>query len=176
MKPSQLSRSARPSPAPPSASAAGGEPASYSAVELAAAAGVTVRAIRFYVAERLLEAPPFRGSSTRYGREHLLRLRAIAWLQKEEHLRLPDIRRRLSRMSVADLERLLPPAPDPPPAASAPARGPTDGLPWRAEAARPRESWTRVVLCPGVELHVRADADTEAERVAREIVLRYAVP
>lgn len=73
--------------------------------ELARRAGVTVRTIRYYVAEGLL--PPSGGAGQRrtYGSEHLARLRAIQRL-KQDYLPLSEIRRRLQRLSPAELQRL----------------------------------------------------------------------
>lgn len=62
--------------------------------ELAGAAGVTQRTVRYYVQQGLLDAPGGRGPGTRYDRAHLDRLRLIRGLQRQ-HLPLAEIRRRL---------------------------------------------------------------------------------
>jgi len=49
--------------------------------ELAAAAGVSGRTVRYYVQRGLLPAPQFRGRDTAYDEEHLLRLQAIRRMQ-----------------------------------------------------------------------------------------------
>ena len=59
--------------------------------DLAAAAGVTVRTVRYYQAEGLLAPPERVGRTARYGTEHLERLQLITGLQ-ERGLRLQAIR------------------------------------------------------------------------------------
>jgi DNA-binding transcriptional MerR regulator len=54
--------------------------------DLARAADVSARTVRYYVQRGLLPAPEFRGKDTAYGPEHLSRLRVIKRLQQE---RLP---------------------------------------------------------------------------------------
>jgi hypothetical protein len=44
---------------------------------------------------------------------------------------------------------------------------------YRGELAKERTLYEEVELCPGVTLRVRADADSEARRVADEIVRAY---
>jgi DNA-binding transcriptional MerR regulator len=78
----------------------------YSIGELAAAAGVTTRTVRYYTAEGLLPPPDARGRYALYGAEHLLRLRAIARL-KQAYLPLGEIRHRLQGLSAAQLAELL---------------------------------------------------------------------
>ena len=73
--------------------------------ELARLAGVTVRTVRYYVAEGLLAPPGGAGPRRVYTDEHLLRLRAIRLL-KSEYLPLPEIRRRLAGQSPAELHAL----------------------------------------------------------------------
>lgn len=205
---------------------------SYSIGELAEAAGVTPRTIRYYTAEGLLPKPDTRGQYAQYGGEHLLRLRLIARL-KESYLPLSEIRAYLAPLSADEMRALLnePPAsagPSPssaadyiaqllesapaaqlaepparyehrgmqpmamlpgrelPPPAPAPAASPAYGFaapapaaPPAAEPARPEgrlrrllarrttrpaaetapaeEQWRRIVIAPGVEIHIRED-------------------
>jgi DNA-binding transcriptional MerR regulator len=68
--------------------------AALSLQELAEAAGVTVRTIRYYIAEGLLP-PPVAGPRPGYSTGHLDRLRLIARL-KDAYLPLKEIRRQLS--------------------------------------------------------------------------------
>lgn len=49
--------------------------------EVAKAAGVSPRTVRYYIQRGLLPQPSFRGPDTAYGEEHLVRLRAIRRLQ-----------------------------------------------------------------------------------------------
>ena len=139
----------------------------YKLDELARAADVAPRTVRYYVQRGLLPAPAFRGKDTTYGPEHLLRLRAIKHLQ-QAHLPLDEIQSRILAASPAELERLgsatevrLPlPAPAPAP----------------ATASLPRERWERVEIVPGVELHVKVGASDEARRVAGEILAAHGRP
>jgi Ca-activated chloride channel family protein len=132
---------------------------SYKLDELAAAAGVSPRTVRYYVQRGLLPAPAFRGRDTAYSGEHLLRLRAIKRLQ-ESFLPLDAIQAELERSSREELEGLIAgggqprsvvpiPAPHPYRAPSRPADG---------------ERFVRYMLRPGLELHLseRADAKTRA--------------
>jgi DNA-binding transcriptional MerR regulator len=140
----------------------------YKLDELARAADVAPRTVRYYVQRGLLPAPEFRGKDTTYGPEHLLRLRAIKHLQKA-HLPLDEIQARILAASPAELERL--------------ASATTVNLPLPAPAPAPaprpapaRERWERVELVPGVELHVKVGAGDEARRVAAEILATYGCP
>src|SRR5687768_13922028 len=47
-------------------------PRGMSLSELAAQVGMTPRGVRYYFERKLLAPPEFRGTATRYGREHLL--------------------------------------------------------------------------------------------------------
>lgn len=73
--------------------------------ELTSDAEVTVRTVRYYIAEGLLPPPEGAGRAARYTREHRDRLTVIASL-KERHLPLREIRevlRGLSSEEIADL-------------------------------------------------------------------------
>lgn len=163
----------------------------YSLMELVRAAGVTERTVRYYVERRVMPGPELRGLHTTYTDEHLLRLRVIRHLREVERLRLEVIRKRIAGLSAAELRALLPPgergpepeqkalqpaAPAASPQASAPAAGATQG---RAPAAGatpyPAERWERIVLVPGLEIHVRADCGPLLQRLAREIHAQYGV-
>lgn len=74
--------------------------------ELAQAAGVSVRTIRYYIAEGLLPAPTSGGRYARYTEDTLLRLRLIQKL-KEAFLPLSEIRRRVSGLSVNEIAAAL---------------------------------------------------------------------
>jgi Ca-activated chloride channel family protein len=50
--------------------------------EVARAAGVSPRTVRYYIQRGLLPPPRFRGPDTAYGDEHVVRLRAIRRLQE----------------------------------------------------------------------------------------------
>lgn len=81
--------------------------------ELAEQAGVTLRTVRYYVAEGLLPPPGGRGQQRVYSDDHLLRLQAIKRL-KEAYLPLDEIRRHLATLPAAELAGLIE-APQPAP-------------------------------------------------------------
>jgi DNA-binding transcriptional MerR regulator len=78
----------------------------YTISELADAAGVTPRTIRYYTAEGLLPPPDTRGRYALYGDEHLLRLQLIARL-KDAYLPLGEIKARTDQLDAEQLRRLL---------------------------------------------------------------------
>ncbi len=121
---------------------------SYTIDQIAAATGLTPRTIRHWTARGLLEPPPFQAAATRYGRDHLARLRAIQQL-RAQGLLLDAIRAQLDA---------------PPELPEAPARPPPK---------YPAERWERIVLVPGVELHVNAAGGPMLRRMAEEIFAHY---
>ena len=123
---------------------------SYTIEQIGRATGLTPRTIRHWTARGLLEPPPFHAAATRYGQGHLARLRAIQALRKQ-NLLLDQIRARLD-------------AP-PPVTEQAPARPPPPKY--------PAERWERIVLVPGVELHVNAAGGPMLRRMAEEIFAAY---
>lgn len=78
----------------------------YSLQELADAAGVSPRTVRYYIAEGLLPPPEPAGHRTSYSREQLSRLKLIGLL-KEAYLPLKQIRSRLAGLERDELERAL---------------------------------------------------------------------
>lgn len=106
------------------------ENGTYNLVDLADAAGVAPRTVRFYIQENLLPPPGGLGRGRHYGAEHLDRLRRIADFQRAGH-------------SLLAIRTLLdsPHAPPPPPPAP----------PRPAPPAAP-QLLSRVPLAPGVEL------------------------
>ena len=85
---------------------------SFRLQDLADAAGVTPRTVRYYIAQGLLPSPGRLGANTRYGREHLERLRLIRRLQ-DQGLPLAEIRDRVddqpALMSAPMLAEASPP-------------------------------------------------------------------
>ena len=79
--------------------------------ELTAAADVSIRTVRYYIAEGLLPPPEGSGPGSAYTQGHLDRLRLIQRL-KEAYLPLKEIRRRLSGLSDDDVRSLLAPDDD----------------------------------------------------------------
>ena len=71
--------------------------------ELTAAADVSVRTVRYYIAEGLLPPPEGSGPGSAYTQGHLDRLRLIQRL-KEAYLPLKEIRRRLSGLSDDEVQ------------------------------------------------------------------------
>jgi DNA-binding transcriptional MerR regulator len=117
--------------------------------ELATAAGLTRRAVRFYVQQKLLPPPAGLGRGKHYDSTHLNRLREIGELQQAGHS-LDAIRRLLNGETV-----------DPPPKYPAAPR---------KRAAMSAELWTRIALVDGVELHF--DANRHSPSVESLIELR----
>jgi len=74
--------------------------------ELASAAAVPVRTVRYYIAEGLLPSPGARGKNASYTTDHLLRLRLIRLLTGQR-VPLAEIRERLASLSAYDVRSLL---------------------------------------------------------------------
>lgn len=74
--------------------------------ELARKANVSVRTIRFYIAEGLLPAPQPRGRFSIYDEDALLRLQVIRFL-KDSFLPLREIRERMAGLSTGEVRDLL---------------------------------------------------------------------
>lgn len=122
--------------------------------QLADAAGLSRRAIRFYVQRGLLARPTGRGRASAYGAEHLERLRRIRQLQDAGHS-LEAVR------SILDGR-------EPPASPARPA-----GRRARARATISAELWTRLRLADGIELHYDA---TKLSPTAEELLtLRQAI-
>jgi DNA-binding transcriptional MerR regulator len=91
--------------------------APYSISDLARLTGVSVRTIRYYLAQGLIPASGESGPGAHYGDGHLGRLRLVRRLQ-QQHLPLAEIRARLASLSDADVALLIaddaaPAAPEP---------------------------------------------------------------
>ncbi len=144
--------------------------------ELAEAAGVSPRTVRYYVQRGLLPAPPFKGPDTVYGEEHLVRLKAIRVLQAR-FLPLDAIQVELMRLGPDELKALAEtdPTQEPPAAEGAepvPAP-PAPPVPVKAEAPAPsaaaETSWRRWELAPGLELHLADTADAKTRALAERM-------
>ena len=90
----------------------------YSLTELADLAGVTPRTVRYYLAQGLLPSVGQTGPGSKYGADHLMRLRLIRRLQAE-HLPLAEIRRRLEGLTDPEIVALSTADEPPPPTDSA---------------------------------------------------------
>jgi DNA-binding transcriptional MerR regulator len=91
--------------------------------QLTAAADVSVRTVRYYIAEGLLPPPEGSGPGSSYSEGHLDRLLLIQRL-KEAYLPLKEIRRRLSGLSDEEVRSLLAPDDN----RAVPATPPTSGV------------------------------------------------
>lgn len=145
--------------------------------ELAEAAGVSPRTVRYYVQRGLLPAPPFKGPDTVYGEEHLVRLKAIRVLQAR-FLPLDAIQVELMRLGPDELKALADAEPTPlasgaVPAAEAPPAAPSRPGPVKDEApASPPAtvtSWRRWELAPGLELHLADTADAKTRALVERV-------
>jgi DNA-binding transcriptional MerR regulator len=141
---------------------------SYKLEELARAAGTSARTVRYYVQRGLLAAPEFRGKDTAYGREHLVRLRAIRRLQ-EAYLPLDEIAATLASRSLSEIERIadghLPKiaARQPSAPVHAPVHAPVPDL---SHAS----TYRRLPLARGVDLTIADDAPPESQRLVAHIL------
>jgi DNA-binding transcriptional MerR regulator len=148
--------------------------------ELSERTDTPVRTIRFYISEELLPGPRGRGKAATYDEEHLLRLRLIRGLT-EQHLPLAVIRDMTKDLSLDYVRALLAEATrrkgnvltlereSPREYVTRlleQARGvrerpsqPVYGAPAARPPSPPEERWRRLELAPGVELHLREDAE-----------------
>jgi DNA-binding transcriptional MerR regulator len=146
----------------------------YKLEELARAAGTSPRTVRYYVQRGLIPAPAFRGKDTAYGREHLVRLRAIRQLQ-QAFFPLEAIAVELERKSLEELEKIAD--------GSVPvrvqvrqsetveeARQSSTGGPSKGRVFQSSSAWRRMEIMPGLELFLADDASDDAKRAAERIV------
>lgn len=124
----------------------------------------SARAIRFYVANGLLDHPEGKGTAATYHYKHLLQLLAIKIRQREGQT-LDVIKQELAGQQGDQLEKRVA-------ASLAPALG--NGF----AAAAPQEDpgpvgWRRINVGEGIELHVREDSP--AARESALVALREAV-
>jgi DNA-binding transcriptional MerR regulator len=125
----------------------------------------SARAIRFYVANGLLDHPDGKGTAATYHYKHLLQLLAIKIRQREGQT-LDIIKQEIADVQGDQLEKRVA-------ASLAPALG--NGL---ALASAQREdagpaTWRRITVSDGIELHVRDDSPAAHESAM--IAVREAV-
>jgi DNA-binding transcriptional MerR regulator len=114
-----------------------------------ARAAPSMRAVRFYVSQGLLDRPEGAGTAATYGYKHLIQLLAIKIRQREGQT-LEVIKKEMAGTTGDALERRVATALAPV-LGAAPAPAATEdgalGAPWR-----------RAHVADGIELHVRADS------------------
>ena len=148
--------------------------------ELSALTALPSRTIRYYVEQGVLARPEFRGTATRYGREHLLRLLGIERLKREGMKRLASIKQHLDAAGEAQLLAAV--AARPPSAMVAAALGITtpsassDGSASTGQTSTAGagntsrgELWRRLSLLPGLELLLAEDASPAVRQIAQQI-------
>lgn len=140
--------------------------------------GVTVRTLRNYVAQGLLEPIEFRGTATRYSRRQLLLLLGMLRARKDSKLTLAQIKTQLEARGDSELEAWLRTGPLPPAAAAAlgivqsaeTATSPNPETETGLDRWKPQlETWQRVELLPGLELLLGPSASPAAVRAAQAI-------
>lgn len=108
----------------------------------------SARAVRFYVANGLLDRPEGAGTAATYGYRHLLQLLAIK-IRQREGLTLDSIRQEMREVTGDSLERRV-------------AQSLAPALSLQMAPTAPREggmaTWRRLSIADGVEVHVRDDS------------------
>src|SRR6187551_150490 len=130
-----------------------------------ARAAPSARAIRFYVANGLLERPEGTGTAATYNYRHFLQLLAIK-IRQREGVTLDIIKQEMAELTGDSLERRVA-------TSLAAALGATVETRRAATDDEPSASWRRVAVADGVELHVRDDSPAsrdEALMAMREAV------
>jgi DNA-binding transcriptional MerR regulator len=114
-----------------------------------ARAAPSARAVRFYVANRLMDRPEGLGTSATYNYRHFLQLLAIKMRQREG-MSLETIKKDLREVTGDALERRV---------AQSLATVLMVGVPQAARLDGERiVSWRRVPVADGIELHLREDS------------------
>jgi DNA-binding transcriptional MerR regulator len=122
------------------------DPYRYTMADLEAETGLSARTIRYYITEGLLPAARGRGVGATYSPTHLLRLKAIGLLKKD-NAPLEQIRQRLHDMRDPELAAML-----------------------EVETAPPEDRWRRVMLHPDLELHVRERGGRNRDYTFEQVV------
>ncbi len=130
-----------------------------------ARAAPSARAVRFYVANGLLDRPEGTGTSATYGYRHLLQLLGIKIRQREGRT-LEYIRQEMREVTGDAMERRVAQALAPALVVGADATALTDD-------DAPPPTWRRVPVADGIEIHVRDDSP--AARADALIAMREAV-
>ncbi|HEX5581673.1 MAG TPA: MerR family transcriptional regulator [Gemmatimonadaceae bacterium] len=130
-----------------------------------ARAAPSARAVRFYVANGLLDRPEGTGTSATYGYRHLLQLLGIKIRQREGRT-LEFIRQEMREVTGDALERRVAQALAPALVVGA------DTTAMTVDDAPPL-AWRRIPVADGIEIHVRDDSP--AARADALIAMREAV-
>ncbi len=150
--------------------------------ELARLTEIPETTLRYYCAQKLIRPIQRRGTATRYGRNDLMLLLGLSQLKNDEVSTLADKKRKLEAMGPAELERWLQEKSLPDEAARAlgfkitpvPSTESTTaaagGFGLRDERF---EQWQRIPLLAGLDLMLRADANTAARLAAQRIYEQY---
>ncbi len=159
--------------------------------DVAKAAGVSPRTVRYYIQRGLLPQPRFRGPDTAYGEDHVVRLRAIRRLQ-EAFWPLDAIAGLFASKSDDDVRAIADGTSVPAPRAATleldesgppalPLAGPEHAPPSQrphalgrprvvgATGARPGQLSRRIELVDGVVLEVREPPTPDAEALVESI-------
>ena len=155
--------------------------------ELAKRTGVSERTVRYYIQFGLLPAPEGAGPKSRYGRNHLGRLRLIRMLQ-DRHLPLSAIGKVLAQRSEKEIARI---AEEPRTRSRSSALDYVKSLlqpelesqsrsldlpPWalasRGVESEVRSHWERIRVAPNIELHVRRPLSKPDNRRLEELLRR----
>lgn len=116
----------------------------------------SARAVRFYVANRLLDRPEGSGTAATYGYRHLLQLLAIKIRQREGQT-LDAIKSEMREVTGDALERRV-------------AQSLAPALTIQMDPVATRDgngvaSWRRVPVADGIELHVRDDSPASRDEL-----------
>jgi len=129
-----------------------------------ARAAPSARAVRFYVANGLLDRPEGAGTAATYNYRHFLQLLAIK-IRQREGATLDTIKREMKEFTGDTLERRVA-------SSLAPALGSgADSAQRHDDEVSP--AWRRVAVADGIELHVREDVP--AARDSAVVAMREAV-
>ncbi len=141
--------------------------------ELARLVGVPPRTIRYYREKDLIPSPAFFGTATRYQRPALLRVLAIQRMQRDDHLSLVAIKRRLAHLSAEEIEAYaLEKLTSGPAATALGVARPPPTIATLGEPEVPRyasERWDIVHLLPGLSLFVQSNASPLVKKLAQQI-------
>lgn len=136
----------------------------YKLEDLAKAAGTSRRTVRYYVQRGLLPPPVFKGKDSAYGKDHLVRLKAIKKLQGD-YLPLDAIAAELEGKSIEEIDSIAKSGPRPVPSPDVTARQIVITTPLvRADA------WRRHEIARGLEIHLADDSSTETKELAEKIL------